>query len=404
MSVELIKSSDYELYKLIKGEENLQKTTLNMIASDSLQDDVSLALQGSAFCNKTAVGLPGNQRLGGGEYADKLEILAAKRACELFGADHANMLTYSGTVANLCVYNALVNIGDTILALDTDHGSHASHGRKGHISGEMYNFVHFGLDHKTGLFNYDIFDKAVKDNAPQLVVIGVSAYSRHIDYKRIADITHKSGALLLVDMAHTSGLVAAGVMDNPVKYADVVSGSATKTMCGCHTGYILCKRELADKIDKGVYPGVTASMHLQTVAAVAYAMKKAKTPEFKELMQNIVNNARTLSDALIAQGFDVLTGGTDCHMFTLDLRPFDIDAVTYLAKLEKIGISANTKSIPYDDSKVARGVRMGTIIATQQGMGEKEMHVIADIMKKAVTASDDKLENLKTELKSILNS
>lgn len=403
MASEIIKNADKELYDLLVAEETLQNTTLNMIASDSLQDDVSLALSGSAFCNKTAVGLPGNQRLGGGEHADALEKLAAKRACEVFGADHANMLPYSGTVANLCVYNALLNIGDTVLALDPDHGSHASHGRKGHISGAMYNFVHFGLDSKTGLFDFDVYEKAVKENSPKLVVIGVSSYSRNIDYKKLADIAHENGAYLLIDMAHTSGLIAAGVIESPVKYADAVTGSATKTMCGCHTGYVLCKNEIKDIIDKGVYPGVTASMHLQTVACVAYAMNKAKTPGFRKLMSDIVENAKTLADALIANGFGILTGGTDCHMFTLDLHPFDIDAKTYLERLEYVGISANTKGIPYDESPVPYGVRMGTIIPTQMGMGKKEMLIIADILKKAVFAdSQSALDSLKKELNEIL--
>ena len=386
----IIKNADIELYELLKGEETLQKTSINMIASDSLQDDVSLALSGSAFCNKTAVGLPGNQRLGGSEHADKLERLAAKRACEVFGAEHANMLPYSGTTANLCVYHALLSVGDTVVALDPEHGSHASHGRKGHISGEIYNFVHFGLDRKTQLFSYDALEAAVKESKPKLVVIGVSSYPRNIDYSKVASICHENGAYFMVDMAHTSGLVAAGVLENPVKWADVVTASATKTMCGCHTGYILCKSELKEAIDRGVYPGVTASMHLQTVAAVAYVMKKAQTEEFKALMQGIVRNAKALSDALSERGFGIVTGGTDCHMLTVDLRPFGIDGKTYLDRLEAVGISANTKSIPYDESKVAGGIRIGTIIPTQMGMDENDMYTIADIMKSIALSADEK--------------
>jgi len=376
MADKIIEQYDPELYNLLISEENRQKNTLDMIASESLQDEVSLALSGSAFCNKTAVGLPGNQRLGGSEYADMLEALASERAKNLFGAEHANILPYSGTAANLCVYTALLNPGDTVLALDPEQGSHASHGRKEHISAKMFNFVHFGIDPETQLINYDTTKEMLEKHRPKLMIVGVSAYSRLIDYKLLSNQAHDAGAVFMVDMAHMSGLAAAGVIPNPVKYADIVTASATKTMCACHTGFILCKEKYAEAVDRGVYPGVLASMHLQTVASAAWAFKRAGSEEFRNIMLRTVKNARALSAELMNRGFGILTGGTDCHMMVIDLRPLyidypELDAVNYCSRLESIGISVNTKRIPYDKTDRISGIRAGCTILTSEAWKKK---------------------------------
>jgi len=389
MNSHIIKSSDPELYKLLCDEAERQCGTLDLTASESIQDEVSRALSGSVFCNKTAVGLPGKQRLGGSDTADRLERLAAARACELFGAEYANILPYSGTTANLCVYDGLLSPGDKILALDPEHGSHASHGRHEHISAKLYDFVHFGLDRATLLINYDEVERLLEMHRPKLLVVGVSAYSRLIDFKRLADSAHSCGAVFMVDMAHTSGLCAAGVISSPVPYADIVTASATKTMCGCHTGYILCKKQFADAVDRGVYPGVLASMHLQTVAAAAWAFKRARSDEFRAVMEQTVRNARALCDELKKQGFGILTGGTDCHMFVIDLRPLyaeypSLEAISYSERLESIGISLNTKRIPYDESEKVGGLRAGCTILAQRGMKEGEMAEVADIFRLAL--------------------
>lgn len=361
MASQIIKECDLQVYELICEEEKRQRSTLDMIASESLQDAASLALSGSAFGNKTAVGLPGRQRLGGSGPADALERLAAVRACELFGAEHANILPYSGTTANLCVYDAILEPGDTVLALDPEQGSHASHGRKEHISARLYHFVHFGVNSQTQLLDYEEVERLLQQHRPKLLVIGVSAYARLIDYQRLAEMAHRVGAVMM---------------------ADIVTASATKTMCGCHTGFILCSKEYAQRVDAGVYPGVTASLHLQTIAAAAWAFKKAAAEEFQVLMQQVVKNAKALAQALMTRGFGILTGGTDCHMMVMDLRPLhgeSLDAVSYCDRLEGIGISVNTKRIPYDTAEKINGIRLGCTILTQRGMKEADMEEIADI-------------------------
>jgi len=395
MAEACIQRADPELYEILCGEETRQRETLDMIASESIQDEVSLALSGSAFCSKTAVGNVGKQRLGGSEYADALEKLAAERACRVFGAEHANMLSYSGTVANLCVYDALLSPHDSVLALDPEMGSHASHGRKEHISARFYDFHHFGVDPETQTFDFDALERHLETDCPRLVVIGSSSYPRAFDFERIARTVHAHGAWLMVDMAHFSGLVAAGLAENPVKYADVVTASATKTMCGCHTGYILCRKELAERIDRGVYPGVVASMHLQTVAAAAWVMKKSQTAEFRETMRKTLENARDLAAFLQERGFGILTGGTDCHMFVADLRPLGKNGVELTETLEQIGISVNTKGIPWDTSKVPNGIRAGCTVLTQRDFGRAEMETIADLFADCVNPTEAKLAHAK---------
>lgn len=381
----LIQKEDKELYELLECELRRQEDTLDMVASESIQDDVTLTLSGSAFANKTAVGLPGHQRLLGSENIDALEVLAARRACALFGAEHANILPYSGTSANLCAYHGLLSQGDTVLALDPEHGSHASHGRAAHISAQLYRFVHFGVDAQTQLINYDRLAETAAEVKPRLLLIGASSYPRAFDYARLADIAHSVGACFMVDMAHTTGLVAGGAAENPVPYADVVTASCTKTMCSVHTGFILCKKAVADKIDRGVYPGVLASMHPATIAAAAWALERASRPAFADQMQRTVRSAAYLANALRSRGLPLLTGGTDCHLFVIDLRSCACDDAHRVTEiLSEMGIWVNTKAIPYDSTPYPRGIRAGVTVAVQRGMGEEAFDRIADLYADAV--------------------
>ena len=401
MADRIIETYDPELFALLCEEEERQRDTLDMIASESLMDQVSKALSGSAFGSKTAVGLPGHQRMEGSGPADKLERLAAERACALFGAEHANMLSYSGTTANLCAYDAVLQPGDTVLALDPEHGSHASHGRAAHLSGKIYRFVHFGLDPHTQLIDYDGLRELAERVKPRLMVIGASAYPRHFDYEKLADIAHKAGAVFMVDMAHTTGLAAGKAGPNPVPFADIVTASCTKTMCSCHTGFILCKKEFAGAVDRGVYPGLIASMHLQTVATAAWALKRAASPEFAALMQKTVENAKALCAALEKRGIPVLTGGTDCHLFVADLRGKAANGRQLTENLARMGIWTNSKKIPHDPSEEPGGVRAGCTVLTQRGMGAKEMERVADLWAAALDLDEEKLAWAKGEVAAL---
>ena len=367
MNKQPYKEQDPALYACIAAEEERQQTTLEMIASESIQPKEVLALSGGVFNNKTAVGRIGHQRLLGSQNADALEALAAARACEIFGADHAIMSTYSGSVSNFCAYAAVLRPGERALAMDPKTGAHQSHGAKGNISSTIYDFSFFGLEEDTLDIDYADAEKKAKALSPKLMVIGSAAYPRTIDYERLAHI------------AHFTGLAAAGVSPNPVPYADIVTASTTKTMCGPHSGFILCKSALAEAVEKSIYPGYVSSLHLQTVAAMAYTLRRSQTPEFGALMRAVVSNAKALCAALQKRGFAIFTGGTDCHLFLLDLRPYGMDGVRFAEALEQTGITTNSKAIPYDPSPVPMGIRAGTTVLTQRGMREKEMEEIAEI-------------------------
>lgn len=379
---------DRELYECLRLELERQENSLEMIASESIQPSAARVLAGSIFNNKTAVGLPQKQRLKGSQYASMLENLAARRACEIFGAEHANMLTYSGSMANYCAYSAVLSLGDKVLALEPSAGAHQTHGGSANIASKLYSFEYFGLCRDTLLIDYDEAERKAKEIRPKLIVVGSAAYSRDIDFARFADIAHGVGALLMTDIAHFSGLIAAGMSPNPFPYADIVTASTTKTMCGAHSGFIMCKSELAEAIDKSVYPGNVASLHLQTIAAMAYALGNSQTDGFRVLMSNVVKNTQYFCEALKKRGFDIVTGGTDCHMFVADLRPFGADCNKVADAFEEIGITVNTKAIPFDTSSELRGIRAGTMVLTQRGFDEKGLDDVADIWLDIVRAPE----------------
>ena len=386
---EWIEQRDPELAACVLKETRRQEENLEMIASESIQSRELRWLAGSVFNNKTAVGGPGNQRLMGSQYAEELERLAAKRACEVFGAEHANMLPYSGSTANYCVYTALLKPGDRVLAMDPATGAHQTHGAKANVSAQFYDFAYFGLNPETMRIDYEEAKRKAKEWKPKLIVVGSAAYARKIDYQRLAEIAHEEGALLMVDVAHFSGLIAAGVSPNPVPYADVVTASATKTMCGPHTGFILCKKQYQELIDRSVYPAYLSSLHLQTIAATAYALKQSQTSTFQQLMKQVIENAQALCEALTKRGFGIVSGGTDCHMFVADLRPFAVDCKKIAEVMQEVGITVNTKGIPFDDSPAPRGLRAGTTVLPQRGFDFAALDEVADIWLDVVKAPDD---------------
>lgn len=395
-----LKEKDPILYSCVQDETDRQSFSLEMIASESIQPKEALQLAGGVFNNKTAVGQIGNQRLLGSQNADRIEKLAADRAREIFGAEYANMVTYSGSVANFCAYSAVLSPKDRVLAMEPNTGSHQSHGGSKNISSKIYNFDYFGLDSQTLDIDYNLAEKKAKEFKPKLIVIGSAAFPRVIDYERLSYIAHENDALLMADIAHFTGLVSAGYSPNPVPFADIVTASTTKTMCGPHSGFIMCKQKYAKIVENAIYPGYVASLHLQTIAAMAYVLERSKTSEFKALMKKIVDNAAFICTALKKRGFEIFTGGTDCHMFLLQLNNFGINGVDFANILEEIGISSNSKGIPFDPSPVAMGIRMGTTVLSQRGMGECEMERIADIIYKAATNYNDKktLDSLKKEV------
>lgn len=379
MKLEELKMKDLELYQCVKAEDHRQKESLEMIASESIQPAMALELAGCIFNNKTATGSVGKQRLLGAENVDWLERLAAERACKIFGADYANMLPYSGTVANFCAYEAVLNPKDSVLALSHSVGAHQSHGGMGNVSSKVYQFQYFGVNPMTMEIDYDEAERKAEEYKPKLIIVGSAAYPRNLDFERLADIAHKNGAALMVDVAHFTGLIAAGVTPNPFPYADIVTASTTKTMCGPHSGFIMCKKEYKEQIEKSVYPGHVASPHLQTIAAMAYVLKQSQEEDFKELMRQVVRNAQYLCEQLLQKGFQIYTGGTDCHMFLLDVKPFGLDGVCFSEALNRAWITVNSKEIPYEMTEVPGGIRLGTTVLTQRGMREKEMKEIAEL-------------------------
>ncbi len=405
MDYKNLKTEDLELYQCLCAEECRQQASLEMIASESIQPKMALQLAGSIFNNKTATGTVGKQRLLGAENVDELERLAAERACNIFGADYANMLPYSGTVANFCAYEAVLNPGDLVLALSHGVGAHQSHGGKKNVSARFYRFQYFGVHPGTMNIDYEEAQEKAERYKPKLIVIGSSAYPRNFDFKRLADIAHKNGALLMVDIAHFSGLIAADIAPNPFPYADIVTAGTTKTMCGPHSGFIMCKKELQEQIEKSVYPGHVASPHLQTIAAMAYTLKRSQTEEFRQLMHQVVRNAQHLCEKLLEKGFEIFTGGTDCHMLLLDVKPFGIDGECFANALNKAKITVNSKSIPFENTDKPGAIRLGTTVLTQRGMTEKEMEEVAELfyLMAKEKCSDDVVVKVKKRAEELAN-
>ena len=381
-SIEKIIGYDKEVGEAILREYERQKNGIELIASENVVSDAVLLAAGSILTNKYAEGYPAHRYYGGCQCVDVAENLAIERAKKLFGAEHVNVQPHSGAQANTAVYFALLEHGDTVMGMNLAHGGHLTHGSPVNYSGKSYNFVPYGVDAETGRIDYDEFERLAKENKPKLIVAGASAYPRIIDFERMAKVAHEVGALFMVDMAHIAGLVAAGLHPSPVPYADIVTTTTHKTLRGPRGGMILCREELGKAIDKAIFPGTQGGPLMHIIAAKAVCFGEALKPEFKAYQQQIVDNAAVLAETLVAEGFDLVSGGTDNHLMLLDLRSMGITGKELEARLDSVHITANKNAIPNDPEKpfVTSGVRIGTPAVTSRGMGTEEMKVIGHLI------------------------
>ena len=365
-----------------------QQDGLELIASENFASPAVIAAMGSILTNKYAEGLPGKRYYGGCHYIDELEQLCIDRAKALFGAEFANVQPHSGAQANAAVQLALLQPGDTLMGMSLANGGHLSHGSPANISGKYYNVVSYDVNHETGLIDYDEIRDLAKKNQPKLMIAGASAYPRAIDFKLFADIAHEVGAVLMVDMAHIAGLVAGGAHQNPVPYADIVTTTTHKTLRGPRGGLILAKEEFAKKLNSGVFPGTQGGPLEHVIAAKAICLQEAMQPEFETYAHNVVSNAKVMANALLEEGFDLVTGGTDNHLMLADLRPMNITGKDLQTRCDANHITLNKNAIPGDPEKpsVTSGVRIGTAAVTTRGLGEAEMKKIAHCI--ALTAKD----------------
>ena len=377
-TIGFVAESDPQVARAMQGELCRQRQNIELIASENVVSPAVLAAMGSVLTNKYAEGYPGHRYYGGCAWVDEVENIARERACRLFGAQHANVQPHSGAQANLAVYFALLNVGDTVLGMDLSNGGHLTHGSPVNMSGKNYRFVPYGVD-ENGYLDYEDLARKAREHHPKLIVAGASAYARTIDFERIGRIAKENGALYMVDMAHIAGLVAAGLHPSPVPYADVVTTTTHKTLRGPRGGMILCKEEYAKAIDKAIFPGTQGGPLEHIIAAKAVAMGEALRPEFKEYQQRIVANAKALAAALVREGLALVSGGTDNHLMTVDLRGTGVTGKELEARLDEVRITANKNTVPNDPASpfVTSGLRIGTPAVTTRGMGEAEMEAIA---------------------------
>lgn len=368
-----------------------QRDKLEMIASENIVSQAVMEAQGSVLTNKYAEGYPGKRYYGGCEHVDVVETLAIERAKRLFGAEHVNVQPHSGSQANFAVYFAMLKPGDTIVGMNLSHGGHLTHGSPVNVSGTYFNVVPYGVNAETQQIDYDEFRKIVLEAKPKLIIAGGSAYSRQIDFKKMADVAHEVGAIFMVDMAHFAGLVAAGLHPNPVEYADIVTTTTHKTLRGPRGGMILCKEEYAKTIDKAVFPGIQGGPLMHVIAAKAVALGEALQPEFKVYAEQVIKNAKVLAAELIAKGLTIVSGGTDTHVMLVDVRNTGLTGKEAEHLLDEIGITANKNTIPFDPASpfVTSGVRLGTPALTTRGLKEDDMKEIADIIATVLQNPED---------------
>lgn len=368
-----------------------QRDKLEMIASENIVSQAVMEAQGSVLTNKYAEGYPGKRYYGGCEHVDVVETLAIERAKRLFGAEHANVQPHSGSQANFAVYFAMLKPGDTIVGMNLSHGGHLTHGSPVNVSGTYFNVVPYGVNAETQQIDYDEFRKIVLEAKPKLIIAGGSAYSRQIDFKKMADVAHEVGAIFMVDMAHFAGLVAAGLHPNPVEYADIVTTTTHKTLRGPRGGMILCKEEYAKAIDKAVFPGIQGGPLMHVIAAKAVALGEALQPEFKVYAEQVIKNAKVLATELIAKGLTIVSGGTDTHVMLVDVRNTGLTGKEAEHLLDEIGITANKNTIPFDPASpfVTSGVRLGTPALTTRGLKEDDMKEIAAIIATVLQNPED---------------
>ena len=400
MFYDKLKEFDSEVYASIDRENKRQSHNIELIASENIVSEAVLLAAGTPLTNKYAEGYPSKRYYGGCVYVDEVEEIARNRAKELFGAEHANVQPHSGASANLAVFFALLEPGDTVLSMNLSEGGHLSHGSPVNISGKYFNIIPYGVDETTQTIDYDLVEKLALENKPRLILAGASAYARKIDFKRFKEIADKVGAYLLVDMAHIAGLVAAGLHESPVPYADVVTTTTHKTLRGPRGGLILCKEKYAKQIDKAIFPGIQGGPLMHIIAAKAVALGEALTDEFKAYQSQIVKNAACLADALKAEGFNIVSGGTDNHLMLLDLRNMNLTGKEFEHMLDEVHITANKNTIPADPQSpfVTSGLRIGTPAVTTRGFKEEEMKKIAHWLYLVATDFENSKEQITKEV------
>ena len=393
---------DPEILSLILDETKRQQHKLELIASENFVSAAVLEAMGSPLTNKYAEGYPGRRYYGGCEYVDAVEDLAIERAKELFGAEHANVQPHSGSQANQAVYFAVLKPGDKVLGMDLSHGGHLTHGSPVNLSGTWFEFVHYGVRPDTETIDYDQVAELAKKHRPRMIIAGASAYPRRIDFSKFREIADQVGAYLMVDMAHIAGLVAGGVHDNPVPYADFVTTTTHKTLRGPRGGLILTKEEHARAIDKAIFPGIQGGPLMHIIAAKAVALKEALQPEFKEYARAVVDNAQALAEGLKNRGFTLISDGTDNHLILVNVKKRGFTGKAREA-LDEVGITVNKNTIPFETESpfVTSGIRLGTAALTTRGMGRTEMEQIADIISQVLNKEGSALEMAKHAVREI---
>jgi len=400
-----IKNTDIEVYQAIQEEIERQQNNLELIASENIVSQSVLEAQGCVMTNKYAEGYPAARWYGGCEYVDVVEELAVERAKKLFGAQHVNVQPHSGSQANMAVYYTALQPGDTVLAMDLACGGHLTHGLKINFSGRTYKIVSYKVNKETEQIDFEEIEALAKEHKPKMIVAGASAYSRVLDFKKFRDICDAVGAILFVDMAHIAGLVAVGLHPNPVEYAEFVTTTTHKTLRGPRGGMILCKKEFAKKIDSNVFPGIQGGPLMHVIAAKAIAFKEALSEDFKEYQQQILDNSKLLSEEMSKLGYRIVAGGTDNHLFMVDLRSKNITGKEAAIVLDKVRITINKNLIPFDPQSpmITSGIRIGTPAVTSRGMKEDQMKMIAKLIDETVINKDNdrELERIKKDVETL---
>ncbi len=404
-TIGFVEGFDKEVGEAMNAELARERRNLELIASENIVSPAVMAAMGTALTNKYAEGYPGKRYYGGCECVDIVENIAIERACKLFGCKFANVQPHSGAQANLAVYFALCDVGDTILGMSLAHGGHLTHGSPVNMSGKNYNFVSYGLD-ENGFLDYDELEKLAKEHKPKLIVAGASAYPRVIDFERISKIAKSTGSLFMVDMAHIAGLVAGGQHPSPIPYADVVTTTTHKTLRGPRGGMILTNNEeLAKKFNKAVFPGTQGGPLMHVIASKAVCFGEALKPEFKEYAEQVVKNAQALAKGLVSRGFNLVSGGTDNHLMLVDLQPFNITGKDLEKKLDEVYITVNKNAIPNDPQSpfITSGVRIGTPAVTTRGLKEDDMEKIAECIYLTATDFENKADEIREVVTGICN-
>ncbi|MCS7203492.1 MAG: serine hydroxymethyltransferase [Thermodesulfovibrio sp.] len=408
MKFQSLKKVDPEIYSLIQMEKKRETEKILMIASENYASRAVMEAQGSFFTNKYAEGYPGRRYYGGCEYADEVERLAQERARQLFGAEHINVQPHSGTQANMAVYFAFLQPGDTIMGMSLSHGGHLSHGSPVNFTGKLYRTVFYGVNKDTGYIDMNEVRRLAHEYKPKIIITGASAYPRIIDFKEFSEIAKEVGAYLMADIAHIAGLVATGLHPSPVPYSDFVTTTTHKTLRGPRGGVVMCKAEYAKQIDKAVFPGIQGGPLVHVIAAKAVAFKEALSEDFKEYQKKVVRNAKALAEALKRRGFKLISDGTDNHLVLVDLTNFNITGKQAEEALDKAGITVNKNTIPFDTKPptVTSGIRIGTPCVTTRGMGEEEMEHIAEIIERVIKNinNDSIIKDMQKKVKALCKS